>query len=492
MALELKQNLKLSQQLLITPQLQQAIKLLQLSRFELEAYIEQQLEENPILEIHEGPGEVFDEPSLERESFGEGAEVSSDQVLHELHENAEAVASSRDEEEVNFREEGFTALTGGYSQSEEGNEEAGDLESYTQYQPSLVDFLLDQVREIAFSPGEVELALIIIGNLSASGFLDLEVESYCAEQQLDLELFLGVLDTIQRFDPPGIAARDLGECLRRQLQRKKIKSALVELLLSSENLSKLGQGSPAALARELEVEVSDLGQALAIIRSLEPRPARQFIAEPVHTVIPDVKVVKLSGQWRVVINGEGLPNLRVSHIYDHIAKLGQQASDKAYWQDKYKGAEWLIKSIQQRQRTIFRVAECIVAKQSDFFEFGPQGLKPMILKDVANEIGMHESTVSRVTTNKYMATARGTFELKYFFNSAISGTDGEAHASAAVKNIIKEILNKEDDSHPYSDEKICQLLASRGIKIARRTVVKYREQLGVLSSLKRKKFREAL
>jgi RNA polymerase sigma-54 factor len=489
MALELKQNLKLSQQLLITPQLQQAIKLLQLSRFELENYLATQIEENPILEIQDSAVAEPDE-ALPELPAGEGEYQASDRVLSELEGNSLSFDGISEDVEASTEDSVITGSSD-YIYASNSETPASNLESYTQYSLSLVDYLVDQVREVSFSPEEVQIALFIIGNLSSIGYLDLDVDAYCGEHNIDAELFAGVLDTIQRFDPPGIAARSLGECLHIQLRQRKIKNSLVELLIAK-HLTDLANRGLGHLARELKVDISELTQAIAIIKTLEPRPARQFVSRPMLPVIPDVKVVKLSGQWRVVLNGEGLPNLRINPVYDRLSKKPQGEGEKSYWQEKHKAAHWLIKSVQQRQKTIFRVAECIVAKQRDFFEYGTQGLRPMILKDVAAEIGMHESTISRVTNNKYMATTRGTFELKYFFNNAVQGVGGEEHSSEAVKELIRDLLSSEDSYNPHSDEKIGKLLAKRGIKLARRTVAKYREQLGVQSSLKRKKYKEEL
>jgi RNA polymerase sigma-54 factor len=509
MVFELKQSLKLTQQILITPQLQQAIKLLQLSRIELEEYIAAQIEENPVLELEDAGTAEADE--LLPEIYTYDADLpASDRVLGDLTthvadiENAGATQdfdadrtagtqeqSGEDDGAENFDDSVISGDSDYVYTSAGESKTASNLESYTRYATSLVDFLVEQVREVDFSPQEREIALYIIGNLTNIGYLDLDCERYCSDQGIDPELFAGVLDTVQRFDPPGIAARDLAECLLLQVRRRKIKNPLLETLINV-HLKELGQRSLAGIARELKIDVGELDRCVDIIKSLEPRPARQFVSIPTQTVVPDVKAVKLSGQWQVVVNGEGLPNLRINALYEQLSKEARSDDDKAYWQEKLKAAQWLIRSVQQRQKTIYRVAECIVARQRDFFELGSQGLKPMILKDVAHEIGMHESTISRVTTHKYITSTRGTFELKYFFNNAVQGTAGEEYSSEAVKETIRDLLAHENSFHPYSDEKIGSILQERGIKLARRTVAKYRDQLGVLSSQKRKKYKEVL
>jgi RNA polymerase sigma-54 factor len=283
-----------------------------------------------------------------------------------------------------------------------------------------------------------------------------------------------------------VGARDLKECLFIQLRAGRLKNGIVERIIEG-FLVELETRNFQAIAKAMKITLEQVIENVQIIAELEPIPGRQFGGLEAQYVVPDVYVFKVAGEWIVTLNDEGLPHLKVSKMYEKMAgKMG--GTNKDYLQEKLKSAQWLIKSIQQRQKTILRVTEKLVERQKDFFEKGVEYLKPMVLRDIADDIGMHESTISRVTSNKYVHTPQGIFELKYFFNSSVSMSSGDSLASASVKKIISDIIGKEDVRHPLADQRIVEILDERGIQLARRTVAKYREQLGILPSSKRKKY----
>lgn len=298
-----------------------------------------------------------------------------------------------------------------------------------------------------------------------------------------------VLALMQTFDPIGVCARDLGECLLLQARYLEIDTPLLTAIIT-DHLNHLENKNYKAICRALKVKLNDVIAAVNVIRGLEPRPGRQYSDDQPHYITPDIYVYRLGNEFIIMINDDGMPKLRVNSFYRNAMRQGSKMSGQAkdYMQDKMRSAAWLIRSIHQRQKTIYRVMESILNFQREFFEKGITHLKPMVLRDVAEDIGMHESTISRVTTNKYVHTPLGIFELKYFFNSSIQRVHGEAIASASVQEKIRKIVEAENPKKPYSDEKISKLLKEQNINIARRTVAKYREIMGVLPSNKRKQF----
>lgn len=489
MAMDLRPNLGLHQSLKITPQLQQAIKILQLSRMELEEYITNELKENPTLE--EGTLESPEEKlQVERE-----AERTEDHVIQEQAQQASDLVDkvSGDKEEIDWdmmgqlRDSSSNSPTASAVRRQQ-DDELPNYENIVTKSKTLQEHLMSQVGELDFSESERNLSQLLIGNIDDRGYFVGDLQEITTSMAMDLDQAEGVLDTIQRFDPPGVGARDLKECLLIQLRAGGLKNGIVEVIVEN-HLHELENRNYQVIAKVLKIPLEKVFDNVKVIGELEPVPGRQFIAEATQYVTPDVYVFKLGTDWVVTLNEDGLPRLKVSPFYKGmLVKKEAQGDDKKYIKDKLQAADWLIKSIQQRQRTIFKVAECIVKRQRDFFDHGATFLKPMILKDVADDVGVHESTVSRVTNNKYMHTHRGIFELKYFFNSKVSTTGGDDVASEAVKQIIQEMVKVEDVKHPLSDQDLVGLLEKRGITVARRTVAKYREQLGVLSSSRRKKF----
>jgi RNA polymerase sigma-54 factor len=341
------------------------------------------------------------------------------------------------------------------------------------------------------SPTDIEkqVGSLIIGSLNPDGYLQLSVEELSQQSGISIEMVEDVLETMQSFDPVGICARDLRECLLLQAQLLDLENSLVTDIIS-DHLKNLENKNYKAICKALKVKLKDVIAAVNVIRALEPKPGRQFTEETPHYIIPDIYVDKSEGEFVIVLNDDGMPKLRVNPFYKRaITKKNEvSANAKEYIRDKMRSAAWLIRSIHQRQKTIYKVMESILKFQRDFFEKGVTHLKPMVLRDVAEDIGMHESTISRVTTNKYAHTPQGIYELKYFFNSSIKRVFGEDIASASVQAKIKKIIEGENPKKPYSDSKMAELLKTDNIDIARRTVAKYREMMGILSSSKRKQF----
>ncbi|MGB5697570.1 MAG: RNA polymerase factor sigma-54 [Polyangiales bacterium] len=472
--MELKQQLKLSQQLIMTPQLQQAIKLLQMSRMELSDLVQEELLENPVLE----------EGLETRDSTSAGAEEA---------QSPEVTAHEAKKEEIDWERylENQSNEAPMPSMRRGPDEEMPGLEATLSTYEGLSDHLGWQLRMGDFVEDERRFAALVIGNLDDNGYLKVEglepqdvVPRLAAEADLDPEDAEEVLAMIQQFDPLGVAARSLKECLSIQAKHYGMDDLVLRVI--SEHLSDLEKRHYPAIAKACGCSLDEVYDVAQIIGELEPRPARRFQTEEPRYIIPDVYVHKVGDEYYVVANDDGMPKLKISGFYR--SAMADNPKAKEYIQDKLRSAQWLIRSIDQRRKTIVKVTECIVEKQQDFFDKGIEHLKPMILRDVAETVGMHESTISRVTSNKYVHTPRGTFELKYFFNSAIKRDNQNDIASESVKQAIKGIIGGEDSKAPLSDQRIVEILGQDNIQIARRTVAKYREMLGILSSSKRKKY----
>lgn len=494
MGMEMRQEMKLSQQLVMTPQLQQAIRLLQLSRMELADLVHEEMLENPILD---------DELDLDNERSRERDEAGSDvEQLHQL-EGAGSTETPLEGSVVDgvaqteikgdataVSEIDWENYLDNYSMGPPmpafrgDGEEMPSLEATLTKPPSLHDHLAWQLKMTNLPPDRLEVGMEILGNIDADGYIkDPPITELAADLGVDPVMCEEVLEKIQGFDPIGVGARSLAECMLIQAVAAGQDDDLVVKMIKS-HLGNLEKKNYQAIARDLKQPLEEIYEAAKVIMEFDPRPGRQYSSDDPHYVTPDVYIHKVGDKYFVVPNDDGLPKLKISGFYKNA--MGNSAASKDYVQDKLRSAQWLIRSIQQRQRTIIKVAESILKFQREFFDKGIAHLKPLILRDVAEDIGMHESTVSRVTTNKYVHTPQGIFELKFFFNSGISRTNGEDLASQAVKSKIKELVDAEDPKRPHSDQKIVELLKKGGIDIARRTVAKYREQLGILSSSKRK------
>ncbi len=478
--MEIKQQLRLSQQLVMTPQLQQAIKLLQMSRMELQDVVQEEMLENPVLE---DGAEIGDNDSPEAPSNEERSEALAGENAPE---------GERDNEIDWERYLENHAMQAPMPASRRGeSEDNPGLESTLTRGEDLTDHLTWQVRMSDFVEDEKRFAFLVIGNLTDDGFLGLDgvspedvVPRLAAEAELDPEDAEEVLQIVQRFDPIGVASRTLEECLLIQAEHFGLDELVIRVL--KEHLPSLEKRNYPAISKDLDVSMEEVLDVAQIICELEPRPGRNFSVGEAQYIVPDVYIHKVGDKYFVVSNDDGLPKLRISNFYRSAMQSSGDA--KEYVQTKLRSAQWLIRSIDQRRKTIVKVTECIVDKQREFFDRGVEYLKPMILRDVADTVGMHESTVSRVTSNKYVHTPRGLFELKYFFNSAIKRDNQDSIASESVKQAIKKIISDEDSSSPLSDQRIVEVLGKEGVVIARRTVAKYREMLGILSSAQRKKY----
>ncbi|TMA77374.1 MAG: RNA polymerase factor sigma-54 [Deltaproteobacteria bacterium] len=554
MALELKQSLRLSQQLVMTPQLQQAIKLLQLSRLELVDLIRSEMEQNPLLEepqegaeteLNEAPPELVSTLNQSIEA-SELAPPAPEVAQPDLKARAEGDVKRDDidwEQYLDNYQTQHTAPSGGGFSSED----LPSLESTLTRGENLTEHLMEQLRMVGLSPEEERIGGLIIGNLNRDGYLvvdpDLqptvpafepdpapadpdkppevpavapealealrrEQESRKPKSECDPLLLLAleagvsaataekVLKKIQRFDPIGCAARDLRECLLVQAKHynsegegKDDPDAELLPAIIRKHLKSVESKKYPVIARDLQVSLDEVVAAIKLLSRLDPKPGRNYSGEEPQYITPDVYIHKIGDQYVTVLNDDGLSKLRISQHYRNALKNGASPQSKEYIQEKLRSAVWLIRSIHQRQRTIVKVTDSIIKFQRDFLDKGIAHLKPLILRDVAEDIGMHESTVSRVTTNKYVHTPQGIYELKFFFNSSIARANGgDDIASEAVKNQIKQIVSGEPGDKPYSDQKIVEILRSQNVDIARRTVAKYREVLGILPSSKRKRY----
>lgn len=440
----------------MTPQLQQAIKLLQLSRQDYLEAIERELEENPLLES---------DPEIEPDQDRKAPEHKA--------ATGEELYESLDSRYPNKR--------GDF----EG--ERGSLESNISAQEGLVEHLLWQLKVSDFSDTDRGIAAHIAGNLDVNGYLCSTLEEIAAETGSDLSDVERVLAEVQSLDPPGIAARDLRECLLIQLDQLGLGESMAARLVR-DYLSELEHRRYESLAKQLKITLAEINDALKVIKQLEPRPGRPYVDEAPVYITPDVYVKKVGNEFIVTMNEYGLPRLRLNSEYTDLVSSPNGASEpstKDFINEKLRSANWLIKSIEQRKQTIFKVAESIVRFQREFFESGITGLKPLVLKDVADDVGMHESTISRVTSNKYLHSEQGVYELKFFFSSGLRSSEGDV-SSESVKSKIKDLISAESPKNPLSDQDIAVKLKADGIDIARRTVAKYREMMGIASSSRRK------
>ncbi len=476
--MEMRQQLKMSQQLVMTPQLQQAIKLLQMTRIELQDLVVQELEENPLLEENTDPEEVRELDVMEAAE----REIDPAENTVDFHEVETGEDTLRDWDSYL---DGYNYSSG--EQQYGGDDERPSFENLLTRKGTLIDHLLWQLHMGQYSEMDVRLGEIIIGNVDESGYLRASLQEIADADSATEEDVLDVLECIQEFDPPGVAARDLRECLLIQARILGMKGSVVESVLL-DHLGDLEKRNYKQIARILKVDVNQVLMASKIISGFDPRPGSSFSTDDVHYISPDIFVHKVGDDYVVMLNEEGLPNLKVSTQYAEGRSTGQIDSQaEHYISDKMRSAVWLIKSIQQRQRTIYKVAKSIIRFQREYFDNGIEFLRPLVLRDVADDIGMHESTISRVTTNKYMQTPQGLLELKYFFNSGLSTSEGDFVASESVKNRIREIIEKENPQKPLSDQKIAEMLTGQTVNIARRTVTKYREMLNFGSSSERKR-----
>ncbi len=480
MAVKMSQGLKQTQNLAMTPQLQQAIKLLTLTHLEMTNVIAEEMVENPMLEEAGGEGEVEVDASAE-----DNREATSEDF-------AEApIMKEKDDFDWDSYADSFNSNSSAPNMATPSSDpdEMPTYENIVSKSMTLAEHLEWQLKMENLSEAEWKLAHLIIGNINDDGYLEVNFEDLIAETGLKREDAFDVLEMVQRLDPVGCGAQNLQECLLAQARIAEERSPLLERIIR-DHLEDLQGKNYEKIAKTLGVTSDQVKKTALLLQNFHPKPGRLVAAPDTHYILPDIFVVEVGGEFVVQVNDEGIPRLKISKLYQEMIKRGAgHKNDEAseFVKEKLRSAEWLIKSIQNRQKTIEKVSKAIVSKQQEFFKKGPKYLKPMVLKDVANDIGMHESTVSRVTTNKYMHTPIGTFELKYFFNTGIGGKDGGADiASEVLKMKIKAIFDAENPAKPLSDQKVVEILAKENLTVARRTVTKYREMLGVLPSSKRK------
>jgi len=475
MALEQKLNLKLSQRLVMTPSLQQAIKMLQMTRLELSEAVNQEVIENPVLE---DAAEEY-----------ENAPAASSTPEAEAPAPAETPEPQKDAfEEIDYESYFQDYMDSGYNPRQFEEREEIPLENTLAEQPDLSEYLNWQLGMSAAKGPALEAGKFLIGNIDEDGYLQVsreEIEKAGSWSSEDVET---ALEIVRGFDPPGICAYDLPDCLRRQVRALGIENEILDKVLTTHWKLFLNRQF-AALAKELNVPMMELQTVLTIVKNLETKPGRRYASDRTVYVQPDVVVRKVDGEYIVILDEDGLPRLRISNSYRrmlHNENGSLAAEAKEYLKERMRSAVWLIKSLDQRQRTIYKVAESIVMHQKEFLDKGIEFLRPLVLRDVANDIGMHESTVSRVVSNKYMQTPRGILPMKYFFHTGIDSSEGEDVSSLSIKNKISKMISEEDPRKPLSDAKLMQRLRSEGIQIARRTVAKYREELRLASSSQRK------
>jgi RNA polymerase sigma-54 factor len=508
MAVELKQNLRLSQQLLMSPQIQQAIKILTLGRQELQEFIDEEMRENPCLEQME-PGfeseEAFDPQVAAVDLDSSGPEAALRQMESQLAGESPGTGDERGIEELLARFEDNIN-----DKVERASLDSDDYETPIYDRIRTDETLLhaeleEQLHFMHITEYELECAMLLLQYISDTGFLESSLETIAEQHNANLEDLSYALELVQKCEPIGVGARNLKECLLLQLAAHEHPHPLAERVIE-ECWTDFERQELARIARHLKLKPEDAKKAILWIREhLDPRPARQFGREPHQVISPDVYIFKREDEWVVSLNDEGLPRLRISSKYaDMLAAVANLAKNKDAVKDKEKGqqdkasrefvnekvrsAKWILQAIGQRNKTILRVAEVILARQLEFFEHGVEHLRPLTLRAVADELGLHESTVSRTTNNKYIHTPRGLFELKYFFNTGLTGGDGQELANEAIKNWVAEYIKGEKESERLSDQEISDLIEKeRNMKVARRTVAKYREALGFLSSAKRKK-----
>lgn len=474
MALEIKQQLRQTQQLVMTPQLQQAIKLLQHNHLEMINAIDAELRENPVLEAVPNEDDVSNADSPVRNDL----DALQDMAREPNPPESDVLAVAWE----NYLE----SYGGDYERNQPAPPDRMPLENIRSRSFTLFQHLIEQLRLSDLSDSDRAIALELIGNVNEDGLLDIDLSQIARERDVDISKVERVLKEVQKFDPLGVAARDLRECLLIQAQELYPTDSLVIRILQ-DYFHVFRKGKFDWLIRKLKIAPEKVKDAVRSIASLNPKPGRLYSNSDTIFVVPDIYIVKVENDYSIIVNDEGIPKLKISPLYQKELHSRDCAPPvKEYIHDKMRGALWLIKSIHQRQRTIYKVTESILKFQRDFFDKGIDHLKPLILKDIADDIGMHESTVSRVTSNKFVHTPRGIFELKFFFNSGIP-QGKESIASESVKNHILRIVKNENPSKPVSDQDIVEELKRSHIHIARRTVAKYRELLGIPSSSSRKK-----
>jgi RNA polymerase sigma-54 factor len=440
----------------MTPELRQAIQLLQYTSLELNSYLKREMEENPLLEL-EGPSD-----------------------------DSQSMETLKDEKDIDWKEflESYDDIS--YRSEVDRNRKEYSFENFVSYTPSLKDYLIEQLNMISLDSAEYRIADYIIQNINSNGYLDSTVVEMASQLQVSEEEVEAVLTVIQSFEPYGVGARSLKECLLIQVRDEK--DFLIKRVIS-DHLEDIASNKIASIAKDLDITIQKAQEYVDFIKCLEPKPGRTFRGDGDDTryITPDASIEEIDGEYVIFINDVTGPRLNINQYYKSLLKDGGDVETTEFLQEKLNSAMWLIKSIEQRRQTLYKVVESILKYQKEFLIHGDKRLVPLTLKDVAEDIEMHESTISRATSGKYVQTPRGVFELKYFFTTGLSGKSGEVSATS-VKSIIKGIIDSEDQKKPLSDQVISNILKERGMEVSRRTVAKYRDELKIPSSSRRRRF----
>ncbi len=480
-------QLKIGQQLAMTPQLQQAIRLLQLSTLDLQQEIQEALDANPLLELEENLAENEDNKSSDSD-YSDSHDEIKDSESFDTSEVIEQQEMPQDLPVDTTWDDVYSAGTGST-----GIALDDDMPIYQgETTESLQDYLMWQVQLTPFSDTDLAIATAIIDAVDDQGYLSCssqDILESLGDDEVELDEVEAVLKRIQQFDPLGVASRNLQECLLLQLATYAPETLWLNeaKMLLSQHIDLLGNRDFRQLMRETKLKEAELKEVMQLIHGLDPRPGNRVVATETEYVVPDVSVFKDNGKWVVTINPDSVPRIKVNEQYAALSKQTRNSADSQFIITHLQDAKWLIKSLESRNETLLKVARCIVEHQQDFFEYGEEAMKPMVLNDIALAVDMHESTISRVTTQKYMHTPRGIFELKYFFSSHVSTDSGGECSSTAIRALVKKLVAAENQSKPLSDSKIATLLAEQGIMVARRTIAKYRESLGIPPSNQRKR-----
>lgn len=455
-----------TQKLVITPELRLAIKILQFSAVELAEYVDEQLVENPVLEVEESGSDTETAPVPDDKDLPDAGEVNFDWEQYFQDAGETRAERVKDRETENW---GFDNLVPQIS--------------------TLHDHLMFQLGLLKLNKEKKVVAEFLIGNIDDNGYLNSSVEETAVQCDAVKDTVEEVLELIQSFDPPGVGARDLRECLLIQCAQRGIKNELITKIIS-DHLDEIAEGKIMKVAKNLGVSLSGMQEAVDFLRFFEPKPGRRFAPnDETRYITPDILVEKVGNEYVVLVNDITVPRLSINPYYREILKGNQQDREgRKYLESKMNSAVWLVKSIEQRRLTLYKVARCIVNFQLDFLEKGIKFLKPLTMKQVAEQLGIHESTVSRATAGKYIQTPRGIFELKFFFSSGVSNIQGDSTSTEAIKKIIKELIDNEDPKKPLSDQKIAAKLQELKIEVSRRTIAKYRDEMNILSTTKRKRY----
>lgn len=449
-------TLEQSQKLIMTPELRQAIQLLQYTSLELNDYLAKEMEENPLLEM-ERPAE-----------------------------DSQTLDSLKEDKDIDVKEflEGFDDIS--YRSEIDRNHREYSMENYVSYTPTLRDYLIEQLNMISIGSREYRIADYIINNINSSGYLaasvkDMSMQLCVAQEEVEL-----MLSVIQSFEPVGIGARDLKECLL--LQVKDVRDQILKSIIEY-HLEDIASNKLAKISKDFKITIEEVQDYADWIKSLEPKPGRTFRSdgEDIRYILPDASIEEVEGEFVIVINDVTGPRLNINEYYKNLILKTNDEKTSEFLQEKFNSAIWIIKSIEQRRQTLYKVIEAILKHQINFFKYGEKMLVPLTLKEVAEDIKMHESTISRATSGKYVQTPRGVFELKYFFTTGLTGSDGDVSATC-VKLLVKGLIAEEDQKKPLSDQQISEILAQKGIEISRRTVAKYRDELNIPSSTMRRRY----